>query len=49
MPGTTMLAMVASFIGLDGLRSSYRDAVSHQYRFLSFGDSMFIEPACRGV
>lgn len=49
MPGTTMLAMVASFIGLNGFRSSYRDAVSHQYRFLSFGDSMFIEPARRGV
>jgi len=49
MPGTTMLAMVASFIGLNGFRSSYRDAVSHQYRFLSFGDSMFIEPAPRGV
>lgn len=42
MPRTTMLFMVAALVGRDRLMSAYREAVSEQYRFLSFGDSMLV-------
>lgn len=49
MPGTTMLAMLAALVGVAPLRQAYQDAVSQQYRFLSFGDAMLILSASRGV
>ncbi|MBX3096191.1 MAG: tRNA preQ1(34) S-adenosylmethionine ribosyltransferase-isomerase QueA [Fimbriimonadaceae bacterium] len=42
MPGTTMLAMLAGLAGAESIQQAYREAVSHQYRFLSFGDAMLI-------
>lgn len=42
MPRTTMLLMVAAFIGVDALRAAYAEAVRERYRFLSFGDCMLV-------
>jgi S-adenosylmethionine:tRNA ribosyltransferase-isomerase len=41
-PRTTLIALVAAFIGAEW-RSVYETAVARGYRFLSFGDAMFIE------
>ena len=42
MPGTTMLLMVAAMCGHETLMRAYAEAVERRYRFLSFGDSMFV-------
>lgn len=42
MPRTTMLAMVAAFVGVEPLIEAYRQAVLAEYRFLSFGDAMLV-------
>jgi len=42
MPGTTMLMMLSAMTGRDPLFNAYAQAVREKYRFLSFGDSMFI-------
>ncbi|MBL1150760.1 MAG: tRNA preQ1(34) S-adenosylmethionine ribosyltransferase-isomerase QueA [Armatimonadetes bacterium] len=44
MPRTTMLLLVAALCGREMLMASYETALSEGYRFLSFGDSMFIKP-----
>ena len=41
MPKTSLLLMIGSFVG-DRWRDLYELAVSEKYRFLSFGDAMFI-------
>lgn len=41
-PGTTLIVMIAAIIG-PGWRDVYDHAVEYGYRFLSFGDAMFIE------
>jgi S-adenosylmethionine:tRNA ribosyltransferase-isomerase len=49
LPRSTLLALVAAFTGLEATRRAYREAVSQRYRFLSYGDAMWIpkrsEPA----
>jgi len=42
MPRSTLLALVAAFAGLDSVLAAYRDAVAREYRFLSYGDAMWI-------
>lgn len=42
MPRSTLLIMISAFAGIELIRSAYREAVSKRYRFLSFGDAMFI-------
>ena len=42
MPRTTMLLMLAALVGVKPLMKAYGEAVQHQYRFLSFGDSMLL-------
>jgi len=42
LPKSTLLALVAAFAGLEPLRRAYREAVSQRYRFLSYGDAMWI-------
>lgn len=44
LPQTTMLLMLAAFIGQRHLFHAYKVAVQDRYRFLSFGDSMLIHP-----
>lgn len=41
-PRSTLLALVAAFGGLDAVRAAYREAVATQYRFLSYGDAMWL-------
>ena len=41
-PRTTLLVLIASLIG-DRWRQVYEHALQHDYRFLSFGDAMYIE------
>jgi len=41
-PHSTVLMMAAAFAGWDKLRPAYQHAVKNNYKFLSYGDSMFI-------
>ena len=43
-PGSTLLLLVATLLGIDGLHSAYQAALANDYRFLSFGDAMLILP-----
>jgi S-adenosylmethionine:tRNA ribosyltransferase-isomerase len=45
MPKSSLLILVAAFAGLDLMRNAYQDALANSYRFLSFGDAMFLERA----
>jgi S-adenosylmethionine:tRNA ribosyltransferase-isomerase len=45
MPKSSLLILVAAFAGLDLMRNAYQDALASGYRFLSFGDAMFLERA----
>jgi S-adenosylmethionine:tRNA ribosyltransferase-isomerase len=41
-PKSTLLALVAAFAGLEQMRLAYRAALEQRYRFLSFGDAMWL-------
>ena len=43
MPGTTLIMLIAAFCGPDWKRI-YEGALKHNYRFLSYGDSSYLEP-----
>jgi S-adenosylmethionine:tRNA ribosyltransferase-isomerase len=47
MPKSTLLALVAAFAGYDRMMAGYRSAIAQRYRFLSYGDAMWI-PECYG-
>ena len=42
LPRTTLLLLVGAFAGSGLLRQAYEHAVTHSYRFYSFGDAMVI-------
>jgi S-adenosylmethionine:tRNA ribosyltransferase-isomerase len=42
MPKSTLIALVAAFAGRERVLSAYRAAVSAGYRFLSYGDAMWM-------
>jgi S-adenosylmethionine:tRNA ribosyltransferase-isomerase len=42
LPRSTVLMLVCAFAGRDFIDRAYREAVSQQYRFYSFGDAMLI-------
>ncbi len=42
LPGSTLLALVMAFAGVDATRELYRLAIAARYRFYSFGDAMLI-------
>jgi S-adenosylmethionine:tRNA ribosyltransferase-isomerase len=42
LPRTSLLLLVAAFLGADRTRQSYRTAVEQGYRFFSYGDAMLI-------
>lgn len=42
LPKSTLLALVAAFAGLDRVLAAYREAVTRRYRFLSYGDAMWL-------
>jgi S-adenosylmethionine:tRNA ribosyltransferase-isomerase len=42
LPGSTLLALVMAFAGIEQVRAAYRAAIQQRYRFYSYGDAMFI-------
>jgi S-adenosylmethionine:tRNA ribosyltransferase-isomerase len=45
LPESTLLMLVSAFAGREHVLAAYRHAVGQRYRFYSYGDAMFIEPA----
>ena len=43
LPQSTLLMLVAAFIGLDNMKAAYQHAIAQRYRFFSYGDAMFLE------
>jgi S-adenosylmethionine:tRNA ribosyltransferase-isomerase len=43
LPRSTLIAMVAAFVGLDEQRRIYEEAIRMRYRFFSYGDASFLE------
>ena len=41
-PESTLLALVYAFGGEELIRRAYQEAIDRKYRFLSYGDAMFI-------
>ncbi len=42
LPQSTLLVLVSAFAGRETILHAYREAVTHSYRFFSFGDAMFL-------
>ncbi|MEA3369771.1 MAG: tRNA preQ1(34) S-adenosylmethionine ribosyltransferase-isomerase QueA [Campylobacterota bacterium] len=42
LPKSTLLMLVASFVGLDKTQELYAEAIKENYRFYSYGDAMLI-------
>lgn len=42
LPRTSLLLLVAAFMGYDAMREAYRMAVEERYRLFSYGDAMLI-------
>jgi len=42
LPKSTLLMLVASFVGVDKAQELYREAIKEKYRFYSYGDAMLI-------
>jgi S-adenosylmethionine:tRNA ribosyltransferase-isomerase len=42
LPRSTVLMLVCAFAGRDFIDRAYREAISQQYRFYSFGDAMLV-------
>jgi S-adenosylmethionine:tRNA ribosyltransferase-isomerase len=42
LPKSTLLMLVASFVGLEKTRELYKIAIEKKYRFYSYGDAMLI-------
>lgn len=43
LPQSTLLMLVAAFIGMDTMKHAYQHAIQQRYRFFSYGDAMFLE------
>jgi S-adenosylmethionine:tRNA ribosyltransferase-isomerase len=44
LPQSSLLMLVAAFAGTERALHAYEHAVREQYRFFSYGDSMFVTP-----
>ena len=42
LPKSTLLMLVASFVGLEESQHIYAQAIENKYRFFSYGDAMLI-------
>src|SRR5205807_1439828 len=42
LPRSSLLLLVAAFMGLEPMRTAYRHAIERGYRFYSYGDAMLI-------
>ena len=45
LPESTLLMLVAAFVGRERILAAYAHAVEERYRFFSYGDAMFLLPA----
>lgn len=45
LPESTLLMLVSAMMGTQSALAAYREAVSHEYRFFSFGDCMLLGPS----
>lgn len=43
LPKSTLVMLVSAFASKEFIMKAYKEAVEHEYRFFSFGDSMFIK------
>jgi S-adenosylmethionine:tRNA ribosyltransferase-isomerase len=43
LPRSTLIALVAAYVGLDEQRRIYAQAIAEKYRFFSYGDAMLAE------
>ena len=43
LPKSTLVMLVSALSGKENIMSAYKQAVENEYRFFSFGDSMFIK------
>jgi len=41
LPKSTLLMLIAAFIGYEKMRAAYQHAIDQRYRFFSYGDAMF--------
>ena len=44
LPRSTLLMLVAAFVGIDATRRIYEEAIRRRYRFYSYGDAMAVIP-----
>lgn len=44
LPKSTLMMLVSAFIGADRIRDIYAHAISHDYRFFSYGDASLLLP-----
>ena len=44
LPGSSLIMLVAAFVGYDRMRELYSHAISRQYRFYSYGDGSLLVP-----
>lgn len=42
LPESTLIMLVSAFAGRENILNAYKEAISHQYRFFSFGDAMLL-------
>lgn len=42
LPESTLMMLISAFAGRDNVMSAYQQAIENEYRFFSYGDSMFI-------
>ncbi|MBD3586672.1 tRNA preQ1(34) S-adenosylmethionine ribosyltransferase-isomerase QueA [Salinimonas sp. HHU 13199] len=45
LPESTLMMLISAFAGRDNVMNAYAQAIEKEYRFFSYGDSMFIEKA----
>lgn len=45
LPGSSLLMLVAAFIGEESLKTLYEHAINHKFRFYSFGDTSLLTKA----
>ena len=43
LPESTLIMLISAFAGRDNVLKAYAEAIEQEYRFYSYGDSMFIE------
>ncbi|BFT29655.1 tRNA preQ1(34) S-adenosylmethionine ribosyltransferase-isomerase QueA [Alteromonas sp. D210916BOD_24] len=45
LPESTLMMLISAFAGKENVMKAYHEAIEKEYRFFSYGDSMFIERA----